>query len=261
MGPVNIEQFIKQNNFITQSTGDFREASVTKPATRGGDRASGKKQKPHSGLQSKRLEQNYMPKKQVISPYKVGVQVSSGQDHSQSTSAQGSLKSHVNQLQPYSAMKAAQSRQARRNSQNRLAPKQHGAGNPTPAHAQGGAKGLMRQSATASQGKKQPSPHKSFVQYGAPAFADLPMALSQQPSKQQEEDPSQPHTFAKSSTNKNEAGSVVQMTQMYLDQYQIFKQTQQSLWDQRRMLQEASRTRKPKPPFTETKRQDQHPFA
>lgn len=94
-GPVNIEQFIRQSTFMTKSTADFREANTAKPVARSGDRTAGRRQKVQGGAPSKRLDQNFMTKKQVISPNKISIQVSASSQehpHGQSASAQGSLK-------------------------------------------------------------------------------------------------------------------------------------------------------------------------
>lgn len=182
------------------------------------------------------MEQSYQTKKSVLSPYKVGAQVSSSQEqaHSQSAQAQGSLKSHVNQLQPYSVVKAAQCRQSRRNPQSRFLPKQQPSGNPTPATVPVASKGLLRPSAGGSTHKKQASPQMNMVLHTG--------SIGHERSLEHEEDPL---AYTKSSTNVMDRGTMMQMKTLYLDQMQALKQTQQSLWDQRIMLcQEAAQSGK-----------------
>ena len=172
----------------------------------------------------------------MLSPYKVGVQVGGSQEqaHSQSAQAQGSLKSHVNQLQPYSAIKGAQGRQRRRNPQNRFVPKPHASGNPTPVPIPATSKGLLRQSAAGSTHKKQASPQMNMVQHAG--------SIGNVRSLDHEEDP---QACTKSSTTVIDRGTMMQMKSLYLDQMQVLQQTQQSLWEQRAMLsQEAAQSGK-----------------
>lgn len=181
------------------------------------------------------MEHSYQAKKSVLSPYKVGGQVGGSQDqaHSQSAQAQGSLKSHVNQLQPYSSFKGSQCRQSRRNPQNRFAPKTQASGRPTPAPIPVTSKGLLRQSAASAQ-KKQASPQVNVVQ--------LAGAVGKERGLDREEDP---QAGTKSSTNMVDRGPMTQMKSLYLDQMQVLQQTQQSLWEQRAMLsQEAAHSGK-----------------
>lgn len=176
----------------------------------------------------------------AISSYKISLQTSSGShDQGSSVNAQGSLKSHVNQLRPYAAQKNQKSRPSKSIAQNKILDRvsTFDYSNPKSIPGKGPSQQNNSTNIPAPPSKKQSATRKLQKRQSSPIFMDFMGLLGDRPPQGNPLDSAQPPAFFQSNTMNN---AIPVHTSGYREQIEIIRATKQSLWDQRLMLYEES---------------------